>query len=54
MQAAWWLLGVVLLAVAAWMTRYDVEPSGSALATAFILDRWTGDIRFCTGVECAR
>jgi hypothetical protein len=46
------LLAVVVVAVAVWMTRYEVEPSGSALATAYILDRWTGGIRFCTGGDC--
>jgi hypothetical protein len=52
MQAGWWLLAVVVSAAAMWMMRYEVQPSGSAIATAFILDRWTGNVRFCAGAEC--
>lgn len=50
---------VTLLSVAAallfcaWFFRYDVTPiaSGDGMGGAYILDRWTGDVRFLRGFQ---
>ena len=40
----WAAVGVVVL-IAAWMLRYEVQSSGPG--TAHITDRWTGTTSFC-------
>lgn len=47
------LLAYLVLAtvIFGWMFRYDMRPSGYG-ANVFILDRWTGKIKLCSGGGC--
>lgn len=48
-------IAVIALVSTAWMLRFDVTtPGGTESRAGFVLlDRWTGTIRYCTGVRCA-
>ncbi|EHK57738.1 hypothetical protein MAXJ12_08444 [Mesorhizobium alhagi CCNWXJ12-2] len=55
MLGRWMVAGMVVLIGLAWLARFDVNgvSRGDGWPGAYIVDRWTGEIKFCSAVRCA-
>lgn len=49
-EAKKWAAVVSALILVAWLGRYEIVPASNQLGTsAYVLDRWTGEVEWVTG-----
>jgi hypothetical protein len=50
------LLAALMIVLVAWLARYSLTaaglPSVDGGPSLWLLDRWTGEVRFCNSKEC--